>query len=421
MQNVASHDIRSIRCRLYPTPTQEKRLLDTLDICRDLYNHFVSESRLAYKEGYKINFDELQRIIPALTEGKEIYAKVAQVIIHQFYRNLSVLKSRRLKTKRKIGNLRFKSKLQFKSFTYNQSGFKIISDNNTTDKLKLSKIGRIKIIISRHIEGVIKEIHIKLESSGKWFANIITSKLRLTQPHAYDDDKIENNSVGIDVGINNFAYDSDGRVIAHPSILSKSAKKLSRTQRVSSRRVKGSKNREKQRIKVARVYEKIYNQRRDFLHKASSFYVNKYNGVFVEDLKIDNMVRNHNLAKSIHDSSWYAFFSMLEYKAASAGVLFHKVNPHGTSQRCSNVKCGKIVKKALTIRTHSCPYCNLNIDRDYNASINIKKSGLDSLSSSLLLEELKEVTPVEIEPIQTISDESLQARSMNQEINDVNL
>ena len=134
-------NLSSIRCRLYPTVEQERRLLDTLDICRNLYNHFIFESRLAYREGYIVKFDELQRIIPVLTNGKNIYSKVAQVVIHQFYRNLSVLKS--LKVGRK-GQLRFKAKERFKSFTYNQSGFSLL---HTT--LKLSKIGKIKIVLQR--------------------------------------------------------------------------------------------------------------------------------------------------------------------------------------------------------------------------------------------------------------------------------
>jgi putative transposase len=160
-------NLSSIRCRLYPTVEQERRLFDTLDICRNLYNHFIFESGLAYREGYIVKFDELQRIIPVLTNGKNIYSKVAQVVIHQFYRNLSVLKS--LKVGRK-GQLRFKAKDRFKSFTYNQSGFSLL--HNT---LKLSKIGKIKIVLHRTVTGIVKEVHFKRESSGKWFAIIVTA------------------------------------------------------------------------------------------------------------------------------------------------------------------------------------------------------------------------------------------------------
>ena len=384
-------NLSSIRCRLYPTVEQERRLLDTLDICRNLYNHFIFESRLAYREGYIVKFDELQRIIPVLTNGKNIYSKVAQVVIHQFYRNLSVLKS--LKVGRK-GQLRFKAKDRFKSFTYNQSGFSLL--HNT---LKLSKIGKIKIVLHRTVIGIVKEIHIKRESSGKWFAIIVTA----TRTANNTTNKIDK-PIGLDMGIKNFVYDSDGHVVEHPSILKKSARKLGKAQRIFSRRIKGSNNRNKQRFKVARLHEKIGNQRKDFLHKLSSHYVSKYNTIFVEDLRIDNLIRNNSLSKSIADSSWSTFFNMLEYKAANAGILFRKVVASGTSQRCSG--CGEIVKKTLAIRMHCCPICKLNIDRDLNASINILQNGLGNLP-----QELREVTPVEIEPIQT----SLQVRSMNQE------
>ena len=413
---ICSSDIRSIRYRLYPTATQENRLLDTLEICRNLYNHFVFESRLAYKEGYRANHDELARIIPCITAGQQIYSKVAQPVIDQFYRNLSVLKS--LKEKGRVnGILRFKSKQHFKSFTYNQSGFHILHDDDDR-KLKLSKIGKIKIVLHREIEGIIKEIHIKRESSGKWFAIIIVvSNKKITLVKQQHQQQQPNKPVGLDVGIKNFVYDSKDNVVEHPSILKKSAAKLAKAQRVFSRRLKGSSNRARQRIKVARIHEKIANQRKDFLHKLSRHYINRYDGIFVEDLKIvGNMAKakkkKNNLSKSILDSSWSTFFDMLEYKAENAGILFRRVVASGTSQRCS--RCGNIVKKSLAIRTHCCPNCKLNIDRDHNASINILQRGLNSLPR-----ESREVTPVEIGPIQ-IANNDLHVRSMNQEATDLN-
>lgn len=297
----------------------------------------------------------------------------------------------------KVGRkLRFKSRDRFKSFTYNQSGFSILQD-----RLRLAKIGKIKIVLHRKIEGLVKEIHIKRDSTGKWFAIIVTTTTnKITNTI--------NKPIGLDVGIKNFVYDSDSHVVEHPSILKQSAKKLGKAQRILSRRIKGSHNRYKQRLKVARIHEKIGNQRKDFLHKLSRQYINKYNPIFVEDLKIDNMIRNQRLSKSIADSSWSTFFNMLQYKAENAGIVFRKVLPHGTSQKCS--RCGEIVEKTLAIRMYCCLSCNLNIDRDLNASINILQNGLDNLP-----QELREVTPVEIEPIQTNKQTSLQVRSMNQE------
>jgi putative transposase len=202
----------------------------------------------------------------------------------------------------------------------------------------------------------------------------------------------------LDVGIKNFAYDSDGHVVENPTILNKSSRKLVKRQRILSRRQLGSNNRNKQRVKVARTHETIANQRNDFLHKLSRQYVNNHDAIFVEDLHIDNMVKNKHLSKSILDSSWSEFFRMLQYKAASAGIAFHKVLPFETSQKCS--KCGKIVKKTLAIRIHRCPYCGLEIDRDHNASINILRKGMKDILK--LPMEPREFTPLEIEPIHTI-------------------
>ena len=160
--------------------------------------------------------------------------------------------------------------------------------------------------------GIVKEVHIKRESSGKSAtrtANNTTNKI----------DK----SIGLDMGIKNFIYDSDGHVVAHPSILNKSARKLGKAQRIFSRRIKGSNNRNKQRFKVVRLHEKIANQRKDFLHKLSSRYVSKYNIIFVEDLRIDNMIRHNTLSKTISDSSWSTYFNKMEYKQRT--LVFYSV------------------------------------------------------------------------------------------------
>jgi len=386
---------------LYPTNTQELRLDDAIDSCRILYNDFIFESRLAYKEGYKINFDELQRMIPYMIPKDKVYSKAAQMVLWQFYNNLKVLSSLSKKGTR-IGKLRFKPKSRYNSINYNQSGFKILPDNT----IKLSKIGKIKCVIHRKIQGKIKEIHVKKEITGAWHAIAVCEN-----EYKNACSLLRNKIIGIDVGINNYCYDSDGHVIKHPQILRNSEEKLKRSQRKLSRKVKESFNRFKQKLRLAKIHQKIKYQRNDFLHKVSRHYVDSYDTIFVEDLKIQNMVKNHHLSKSISDSSWNSFFQKLEYKAANAGILFAKVAPHGTSQSCSN--CGRMVKKTLAIRTHNCLYCGLVIDRDYNASLNIRQRGIDSLPTGC-----REVTPLERTPLTVIQIDHGHVISLNKESDD---
>ena len=189
--------------------------------------------------------------------------------------------------------------------------------------------------------------------------------------------------VGIDVGLSSFLADSDGRFVDNPKHLAGSGKKLARRQRSLSRKKKGSSRRVKARVRVARTHEKIRNQRLDFLHKTANYYVRNYGTVFIEDLKIRNMVKNRHLSRSISDAGWGTFFDLLACKAEEAGRLVVRVAPHGTSQDCSG--CGVKVPKDLSIRIHRCDTCGLVMDRDLNAAMNILRlgQGLQALTPSL--------------------------------------
>ncbi len=351
--------------RLYPTKENEKKLFFTLNKCRFAYNKLLEGLNNKKKR------NELQHSLLELKEKfpelKEVHSKVLQMENYRLFSNLRAL-SKSKKKGRKVGSLRFKGRGFFKTFSYNQTGYEIIKQKTRYDKLKLSKIGEIPFIMHREIEGNIKQITVKHYPSGKWYASIICESKTEVQKTA------NQKKVGIDLGIKNFAFDSDGNHFDSPKSLYNSLNKLATEQRKLSRKKKGSQNREKQKIKVARVHEKITNQRDDFLHKLSRQYITNYGFIAAEDLKVSNMVRNHCLAKSISDVSWSRFIQFLEYKAENAGVQVVKINPKYTSQTCSN--CGNVVKKSLQERTHRCS-CGLEIDRDLNASINILKMGLE--------------------------------------------
>lgn len=380
-----SFDLINYKFRLYPSKEMEAKLAETLEINRIVYNYFVSNNFRSFHD-MCYSLVELKDQQPRL---RNYHSKMLQMVgsrVAAAWRALEALKNRG----QKIGRLRFLEQGQCDSFTYNQSGFTI--DDN---KLHLSKIGSIKTVLHRQpirIKQVTISRHV-----GKWYA-VVTCERSKPIFKFIDPRK----SVGIDVGITKLVHDSTNREVENPRFLTKMLKPLARTQRKVSRRMKGSKNREKAKSWVARLHERIANKRRDVLHKLSAEYANKYDIIFIERLRASNMVRNHRLARYILDAGWYTFKTMLAYKAK----LVIEVEPRNTSIDCSG--CGNPVLKTLAVRTHRCDKCGLTIDRDYNASRNIMHKGMLSL-----LQELREFTPVEIVPL--LADVCEQVRSLKQE------
>ena len=373
---------RTLKFRLYPNKEQEEKLLETLGICRYVYNFLLRE----IKNQKIMDRALIQGLLPdmKICEPKlnKVYSKVLQTECYKLFSNFKGLVKNK-QNKRKNGKLKFKNKYIFRSFTYNQSGFKLIETEKRCQLLHLSKIGNIQIRCHRNIKGKIKQITIKKYPSGKWFANIVEENNETIIKR-----KIKS-VVGIDLGLINMVYDSEGNKITNPKYFNKYYKKLSRLHRKLSRTKIASKNRLKERIKVARQYEKLVNSRNDFLHKLSRYYVDNYDAIGFEDLIINGMVHNKYLSKSILNASWGKLRQFVAYKAESAGKLFVTVNFRGTTQRCSN--CRKIVKKKLSERLHKCPYCNLKIPRDYNSALEIKNLMLKKLEIGQGLSDFKPV------------------------------
>lgn len=391
------------RYRLYPSRMQEHRLLVTLDQCRWLYNHFLQQLNQGITNHQTPHRYELQAMLPKLKiehpELKQVHSKVLQMVLHRLYSNLSTLDGLR-RNGHKVGKLRFKKKGWFKSFTYNQSGFRIVEDCGKRRRLWLSKIGTIPMMVHRELDSEIKQVHIKHERSGKWFAcfsvevNASPRAEKLSKP------------VGIDLGIIHYAADTNGDFVRHPHNLIKLERKLRREQRKFSRRQNGSENWTKQRIKLARVHERVRNRRFDFLHKLSRYYINKHDFIAVEDLRIKELMESVHNGKNITDSAWSNFLYMLTYKAERAGRLVVSVNARGTTSRCSS--CGKSIKKPLSVRVHECPECGLKLDRDLNAALNILRRGLRQVGW-----EPTEFTPVEIGPLPARACPIVEAGSPN--------
>jgi putative transposase len=362
--------------RLYPTKEQEKRLVDILEINRIVYNYFVNN-----------NFHSRNDMNYALTELKErqpvlnnYHSKMLQMVstkIAGAWSYLEGLESRCHNTGK--GKLKPVKYGKCNSFTYNQSGFKIDQKKDGKYILHLSKFGNIEVRIHRQPINI-KQITI-MRHASKWFAIMTCATLkRLKSSLMYS------KPIGIDVGITHYAYDSAGNNIDNPLFMTKELKHLRRAGKKASRRVKGSKNHKKAISWLQHLHHRIVNKRRNFLHNLSTEYSRKYDLIFVERLKLQNMNKNHHLARHIMDSGWGTFKKFLEYKANR----LVEVNPYNTSIECS--KCGNLVPKTLAVRIHNCGRCGVMLNRDYNAALNILQKGLSLLCLPM---QHGEVTPVE--------------------------
>jgi len=314
--------------RLYPSEEQEENLLFILEQCRWLYNKLLSIINESEKTPPK---RKMQSMLPKLKEEwpelKEVNAKTLQMVVFMLYNNLRALAELKKKGK-KVGKLRYKKYGKFKSFILNQSGFNIIKTGNRLDKLYISKVGEVLIRMHRSIEGKIKQVIIKRYGSGEWFALLCVEEVETPKK------EIES-AVGIDLGIKRFLTDSEGRAIENPRFYEQDLERLRRVHRKLSRKKRHSNNWLKQMKRLCKVYEKIERKSDDFLHKLSRFYVDNYDLIVVEALKIENMKRNHNLSTQISDVSWSKFLRYLSYKAERAGKTVVKVSPRGTSKGLS--------------------------------------------------------------------------------------
>ena len=364
--------LKAYKVRLYPTIDQQVFFAKSFGCVRFIWNKMLSDKIEHYKETkttlknypaqYKKEFEWLQEVDSlALSKVERHLQKAYQ----SFFKNGT-------------GFPKFKKKGQRDSYiTNNQKGTVAITNNT----VKLPKIGHISAKFPNKINGLIKSATISRTPSGKYYVSLLVKTIATPLPKTHS-------NIGIDLGLIDFIVLSDGTKVANPKFLSKLQDKLARAQKilakrraiakVANRKLSDSRNYQKQKFKVAKVYEKITNSRTDFLHKLSFNLIKNHDVIAIEDLNVKGMVENHKLAKAISDSSWSTFTTMLAYKAEWYGKTLVKIDRwYPSSKICSG--CNHLLTKAelpLSLRSWDCPSCLQTNDRDINASINILNEGL---------------------------------------------
>jgi putative transposase len=359
--------MKAYKYRLKPSAKIIAIFESWLALLCELYNAGLQERRDAYRINHlSISYKAQANQLPEIKKDRPEFAQIHSQVIQDALKRLDSAFDgffRRVKEGQKPGYPRFRSSFRYDSFRYPQSGFSLKGR-----KLRLSKIGKVELHLSRPIEGEIRTCMIKREADGWYVIFAVEEPKKEVEPAPKE-------SVGVDVGIESFATLSDDEAapIENPQYFRGAEKELKKAQRRVSRRVKGSKGRKKAVKWLGKKHLKVKRQRSDFHFKEAGKLVEQYQSIKVEELNIQGMVKNHHLAKSISDAGWGQFIEILIFKAEEAGRAVIKVNPSYTSQDCS--RCGHRNRITLATRIYRCSECRLVIHRDRNGAKRIEQKG----------------------------------------------
>lgn len=367
--------LRAYKYRIYPTADQKILFAKTFGCCRFVYNWALNLKIEAYKSNNESlsNVYLTNRMKSELKQENEWLSEVNSQSLQSSLRNLDAAYKNFFRNK-KVGFPRFKSRKNNQSFHCPQH----CSVDFAGSTISIPKAKSIPAILHRPFKGTVKTVTISMTPSGKYFASVLVDTsidelpLQPIEPET---------SLGIDLGISQLAICSDGRTFENPKNLKRSEALLKHRQKQLSRKQKGSVNRNKARIKVARIHEKITNQRKDHLHKVTYALTHdsQVRTICIEDLNVMDMVHNHHLAGSISDASFGMFRTLLEYKCKWYGVKLVVIDRFAPSSKTCR-RCGYVYKGLkLSERSWTCPECGTHHDRDFNAACNIKKFGLKAL------------------------------------------
>lgn len=362
------------KARLYPNREQQQMLAQFFGCSRFVYNHFLEEKTRRYRESKEsLTYTKMSKLLTEMKRSPDyVWLNLTDsMALQESLRNLDRGFQNFFQKRARYPKLHSRHGKQSYRTRNQNGGVRIVGNT-----VHLPKLGYVKFRGLKEFQGRILNATVSLSTSGRYYISLCVE---------LEDAELLSNgggTVGIDVGLKEFYTDSNGYIVNNPQVLKKREKKLARAQRRLSRKQKGSKNRTKQRVLVAREYEKIANIREDFLHKQSLALASENQVVCAEDLNVQGMLKNHKLSKAISDVSWSRFFTMLEYKTKERGGVFVQVPTfYPSSQTCSVCGYKNLLVKDLKVREWVCPKCGARHGRDENAAVNILNKGLEMLGA----------------------------------------
>lgn len=345
-----------------------------LEECRWVFNQTLALRKDAWEQdSVSVSLYQTNKLLTQWKRARPALANVYSQVLQDVQERVDLAFKaffRRVKAGKQPGYPRFRGFGRYDSFSYPQFGFSL--EGGT---VKAAKVGEIKALVHRPLEGTPKTLTLRRHSTGKWYASFSCEVESTPLP-------VSEKAVGIDVGLTTFATLSTGDKIANPRFFRVDKRELAKVQRKLAVAEKGTPERALRRRAVSHVHERIANRRKNFAHQEARRLVNHFGVIAVEKLQVKDMMDDNwrSMNRSIGDAAWFQFRQCIQYKAEDAGRMYVEVEPRGTTQRCS--RCQTLVPKDLSVRIHSCPVCGLVLDRDLNASYNILARGLASLGVS---------------------------------------
>jgi putative transposase len=366
---------KTYKYRIYLQNGQRRILNTMLEECRFVYNQTLEAREFAYENSIKCGLYDTQAMLPGWKETrpslKLVHSQVLQNVQVRVDLAFQAFFRRVKEGAEEVGYPRFKGFGRYDSITYPQYGNGVRLEG---DRLILSKVGAVHVVLHRPIEGTPKTVTLRRARTGKWYVSFSceVERERLPpSPHV----------VGVDMGLESFLTTSDGEKVENPRFYRRDEADLKRVQKLKDAAKNAQKWDENRRRKkaLAHIHERIANRRDDFAHKQSRKLIERYQVIAFEELEPQQMGRNRGMRKSIRDVAWSQLIEYTCAKAEEAGRTVVLINPRNTSKMCSNPDCGKLVEKDLSVRVHECPHCGFVLDRDQNAAINILRLGLQNL------------------------------------------